>query len=84
RRIIDECYGRARQILEANRDKLEVIARALLDKESLDAEELERLLAGQPLDADSPTPGALEVQAPPRTVPAPPVVPSLRPKPEAS
>ncbi|MDR5675996.1 MAG: ATP-dependent zinc metalloprotease FtsH [Armatimonadota bacterium] len=84
RRIIDECYGRARQILEANRDKLEVIARALLEKESLDAEELERLLAGQPLDADSPTPGALEVQAPPRTVPAPPVVPSLRPKPEAS
>jgi len=84
RRIIDECYSRARQILEANRDKLEVIARALLEKESLDAEELERLLAGQPLDADSPAPGAPEVQAPPRTVPAPPVVPSLRPKPEAS
>ncbi|MFN3285695.1 MAG: ATP-dependent zinc metalloprotease FtsH [bacterium] len=84
RRIIDECYSRAKQILEANRDKLEVIARALLEKESLDAEELDRLLAGQPLDADSPAPGAPQPQAPPRTVPAPPVVPSLRPKPEAS
>ncbi len=84
RRIIDECYSRARQILEANRDKLEVIARALLEKESLDAEELERLLAGQPLDVDSPAAGAPQPQASPRTVPAPPVVPSLRPKPEAS
>ncbi|MER3461012.1 MAG: cell division protein FtsH, partial [candidate division GAL15 bacterium] len=52
RRIIDECYTRAKQILEAHRDKLEVVARALLEKESLDAEELERLLAGQPLEPE--------------------------------
>jgi cell division protease FtsH len=81
RRIIDECYSRAKQILEANRDKLEVIARALLEKESLDAEELERLLAGQPLEAEAARP---QPEPAPRTAPAPPVVPSLRPKPEAS
>jgi cell division protease FtsH len=81
RRIIDECYARARQILEANRDKLELIARALLEKESLDAEELDRLLAGQPLEAE---PAAAARTADAETKPAPSVVPSLRPKPEAS
>ncbi|MER3455367.1 MAG: cell division protein FtsH [candidate division GAL15 bacterium] len=83
RRIIDECYTRAKQILEAHRDKLEVVARALLEKESLDAEELERLLAGQPLE---PEPAAAQTAAPqPATrLAAPPVVASLRPKPEAS
>ncbi|MCS7234573.1 MAG: ATP-dependent zinc metalloprotease FtsH [Armatimonadota bacterium] len=81
RRIIDECYSRAKQILEANRDKLEVIARALLEKESLDAEELDRLLAGQPLEAEATPP---QREPAPRPAPTPPVVPSLRPKPEAS
>jgi cell division protease FtsH len=81
RRIIDECYARARQILEANRDKLELIARALLEKESLDAEELDRLLAGQPLEAE---PAAAARTADAETKPPPSVVPSLRPKPEAS
>jgi cell division protease FtsH len=81
RRIIDECYARARQILEAHRDKLEVIARALLEKESLDAEELDRLLAGQPLEGE---PATAARTADADTKPAPSVVPSLRPKPEAS
>jgi len=87
RRIIDECYSRAKQILEANRDKLEVIARALLEKESLDAEELDRLLAGQPLEPEGAGPAPAEpepAQTAPRPAAAPPVVPSLRPKPEAS
>ncbi len=83
RRIIDECYTRAKQILEANRDKLEVIARALLEKESLDAEELDRLLAGQPLDAEAPAPAAPASGPAAKPAPAPPVVPSWRPKPEA-
>ena len=83
RRIIDECYTRAKQILEANRDKLEVIARALLEKESLDAEELDRLLAGQPLDAEAPAPATPASGPAAKPAPAPPVVPSWRPKPEA-
>ena len=83
RRIIDECYTRAKQILEANRDKLEVIARALLEKESLDAEELDRLLAGQPLDAEAPARAAPASGPAAKPAPAPPVVPSWRPKPEA-
>jgi len=45
RRIIDECYAKARQILAENRDKLDLLAQTLLERETLEAEELERLLA---------------------------------------
>jgi len=34
--IINGCYNRAREIIYANRDKLEMIANALLEYETLD------------------------------------------------
>src|SRR5579885_1596943 len=49
RRIIDECYGRARQVLTEHRPALERIAKALLERESLESDELDALIAGQPL-----------------------------------
>jgi cell division protease FtsH len=82
RRIIDECYTRARSTLEAHRDKLERIARALLEKETLDAEELDRLVSGQPLEPDS-VPPPVPQAAPEPVRPVAPPLPSLRPKPEA-
>jgi cell division protease FtsH len=36
RRITDECYAEARRILRENRDKLDAIVAALLERESLD------------------------------------------------
>ena len=36
RKLIDDAYGRAKEILLANREKLEVIAKALLEYETLD------------------------------------------------
>src|SRR5262245_56211228 len=36
RRIVDECYAEARRLLRTNRDKLDAIVAALLEKESLD------------------------------------------------
>jgi cell division protease FtsH len=81
RRIIDECYGRARQIIEGNRDKLEVVARTLLEKETLDADELERLMSGQPLEEPAELPREVAPQEMPPAVTTP--APSLRPKPEA-
>ncbi|MGA8258597.1 MAG: ATP-dependent zinc metalloprotease FtsH [Arenicellales bacterium] len=45
-RIIDEQYDRARKILEANRDKVEVMAKALMDWETLDAEQINDIMAG--------------------------------------
>jgi len=38
--IIDECYHRAKSIIDAQRDKLEVIANALLEYETLDGQQV--------------------------------------------
>src|SRR5579871_3517898 len=46
RRIIDECYSRARQVLTEHREFLERVATALLERESLDSDDLALLLAG--------------------------------------
>ena len=56
RRIIDECYGRARVVLTDHREVLERIARALLERESLESEQLDALIAGRPLPPDIPAP----------------------------
>ena len=43
-RIIKECYERARTILTENRDKLDLIAKTLLEVETLDAEQIKYLI----------------------------------------
>ncbi|WP_323845310.1 ATP-dependent zinc metalloprotease FtsH [Microbulbifer magnicolonia] len=45
RRIIDSCYVRARQLLEENRDVLEAMKDALMEYETLDAEQVDDLMA---------------------------------------
>ena len=42
RRIVEACYERARRTLAANRDKLESLTRALLEKETLDEDDAYR------------------------------------------
>jgi len=49
KRLIDEAYAKARRILEDNRDLLERITQALLDRETIDREDLDLLVRGQPL-----------------------------------
>ena len=46
RRIIDECYARARQILEDNKDKLEIMAQALVEFETIGVEQIDDIMAG--------------------------------------
>lgn len=48
RRIIDEQYKVARDIIENNRDKMEAMAAALLEWETIDAEQIEDIMAGRP------------------------------------
>lgn len=43
-RIIKECYERARQIITENRDKLELIAKTLMEVETLNAEQIRHLV----------------------------------------
>jgi cell division protease FtsH len=45
RRIIDDAHARVRALLTANLDKLHAIAQALLDRETLNTEELEQVFA---------------------------------------
>jgi cell division protease FtsH len=47
RRIIDECYGTATKILEANRDKLDMMADALMTYETIDAKQIDDIMSGR-------------------------------------
>ncbi|MEP7067462.1 MAG: cell division protein FtsH, partial [Gemmatimonadota bacterium] len=60
-RLLNESYGRAKQTLIDNRDLLERMAEALLERETLTAEDAEMLVRGQAL--------------PPRKTGSPPAVP---------
>ena len=48
RRIIDEQYALARRLIEENRDKVETMAKALLEWETLDTEQVEDVMQGRP------------------------------------
>ncbi|MBI2306439.1 MAG: ATP-dependent metallopeptidase FtsH/Yme1/Tma family protein [Rhodocyclales bacterium] len=47
RRIIDEQYALARRLLEENRDKVEAMTAALLEWETIDAEQIDDIMAGK-------------------------------------
>jgi cell division protease FtsH len=47
RRIVDEQYTRARKIIEDNREKIEIMAKSLLEWETLDAEQVSDIMAGR-------------------------------------
>jgi cell division protease FtsH len=49
RRLVMDGYDRARKVLTENSDMLHQLAENLLERESLDAEEIRMVLAGQPL-----------------------------------
>jgi cell division protease FtsH len=64
RRIIDQQYSLARKALEDNRDKVEAMAQALLEWETLDAEQIQDIMEGKsprppkPVTPNAPRPPA--------------------------
>ncbi|HOW88667.1 MAG TPA: ATP-dependent zinc metalloprotease FtsH [Elusimicrobiales bacterium] len=46
KRIVQECFARTKDILTANRGKLDAIAAVLIDKEVIDAAEIDAIIAG--------------------------------------
>jgi cell division protease FtsH len=48
RQIIDEQYTLARRLLEENRDKVEVMTKALLEWETIDADQISDIMEGKP------------------------------------
>ena len=45
RRIVDECYDRAKEILEENRDILELMKDALMEYETIDTDQIDDIMA---------------------------------------
>ena len=67
RRVIDEAHQRCRTVLAAHRDKLELLAARLIEVETVEGDDLLRILGpveGRPLPADLSTPGAPPPAAP--------------------
>jgi len=68
RRIIDEAHSRCRSVMEAHRDKLEELATALIEVETLEGDDLQRILGpaeGRTMPDEHP-----EVNVPPAAPPA--------------
>jgi len=68
KRVLEEAYDRARDILKNDMDSLRRMAKALLDRETLDREEVELIVAGKELPApdESAGKGIDELLPPPR------------------
>tara|TARA_E500000331_G_scaffold243625_1_gene234059 strand:- start:3641 stop:5548 length:1908 start_codon:yes stop_codon:yes gene_type:complete len=47
RTIIDDCYARAKQLLEDNRDKLDIMAETLLEYETIDRGQIDDIMNGR-------------------------------------
>jgi len=54
RRILDEQYAVARKILEKNKKKVEVMAKALLEFETIDADQINDIMAGKKVRIPTP------------------------------
>ena len=48
RKIIDEQYAQARKLIEDNQDKIHAMAKALLEWETIDSDQLDDIIAGKP------------------------------------
>ncbi len=57
RRILDEQYGIARKLLEDNRDKVEAMMAALMEFETIDADQINDIMAGIAVRPPKPTQG---------------------------
>jgi cell division protease FtsH len=55
RRIIDQQYALARKVLEDNRDKVEAMTKALLEWETIDADQIDDIMDGKPPRPPKPT-----------------------------
>lgn len=54
RRILDEQYGIARKLLEDNKDKVEAMTAALMEYETIDADQINDIMASLPVRAPKP------------------------------
>src|SRR5260370_40046968 len=76
RRIIDQQYAVARKIIEDNRDKVEAMTKALMEWETIDADQIKDIIEGRsprapkPLQSSVTLPSDSTPSAPAPTTPA--------------
>jgi cell division protease FtsH len=70
RRIIDDQYGLARRLLEENRDKVELMAKTLLEWETIDTDQIEDIMQGRPPRPPKPSGGVTPQPGAPSTGPS--------------
>ena len=83
RRIIDTAYGRANDVLVANKDRLVALAEKLVAEETVDAVEFEKLFADMP-PKENLRGGVPRLVGPYPEPPAPPPAPAGNPNPSPS
>ena len=72
RRIVDQQYALARKLIEENRDKIEAMAKALLEWETIDAEQIDDIMAGNPPRPPKPSQSSKAPEPPKDTTPTAP------------
>jgi cell division protease FtsH len=77
RKIIDQQYAVARKLIEDNRDKVEAMAKALLELETIDADQIEDIMSGKP--PRPPKPSGSGTASTPGTTIGPETAPSANP-----
>ena len=73
RRILDEQYALARKLIETNRDKMEAMTKALLEWETIDADQINDIMDGNPPRPPKPSKSAQAPTPPSDTTPTAPV-----------
>ncbi len=73
RRIIDQQYALARKLIEENRDKIEAMAKALLEWETIDSDQIGDIMEGRTPRPPKPT---QTTPIPPKDDPTPPGAPA--------
>jgi cell division protease FtsH len=76
RLILDEQYALAVKILQENRDKVEVMTDALMEWETLDADQIKDIMAGNPPRAPKQAPATPPQQPPQDATPTAPATPA--------
>ena len=70
RRIIDEQYTLARNLIESHRDRIEAMTQALLEWETIDSDQIEDIMAGRPPRPPKPSAAATPPVPPAATGPS--------------
>jgi cell division protease FtsH len=83
RRILDEQYALARRLIEENRDKIEAMTKALLEWETIDSDQIDDIMSGNPPREPKPSLSSKAPEPPKDSAPTAPATTPTQPAQEA-